>query len=115
MPENLRFKEMKLKHSDIQARKRSDMTAILWREKRETPILMDIHKALAEGNFCNVRGSTMKPIIVANKTVTWVMWVRQKDGKQQVHKPSHMQVDEEIILPSVRPGYSEEFHSSVFM
>jgi len=42
----------------------ADLTAILWRDKRDVCMLTNIHNAPAEGNFCNETGKAIKPQIV---------------------------------------------------
>jgi len=51
---------------DLQVRTRGDLTAIMWRDKRDVRILTNIHDPPAEGNFCNNNGKTIKPQIVAD-------------------------------------------------
>jgi hypothetical protein len=63
MPQDLKPKT-KLKRGDIRVRTRADLTAILWRDKRDVRVLSNIHNAPAEGNFCNERGKAIKPQIV---------------------------------------------------
>ena len=53
---------------DLQVWTRVDLTAILWREKRNVCILTNIHDAPAEGNFCDNNGKAIKPQIVADYT-----------------------------------------------
>jgi hypothetical protein len=55
---------MKLKRGDICVRTRADLTAILWRDKRDICMLTKIHDASAEGNFCIDGGKVIKPQIV---------------------------------------------------
>ena len=43
-----------------------DLTAILWKEKRNIRILTNIHDASAEGNFCDNNGKAIKLQIVAD-------------------------------------------------
>jgi len=64
MPQDLRPKTTKLKRGDIRARTRADLTAILWRDKRDVCMLTNIHSAPAEGNFCNQGGKAIKLQIV---------------------------------------------------
>ena len=64
MPQDLKPKTTKLKRGDIHVRTRADLTAILWRDKRDVCTLTNIHNAPAEGNFCNERGIAIKPQIV---------------------------------------------------
>jgi len=51
-------KKMKLKQGDI--------TEILWSDKRNIQVLMNIHGAPTEGNFCNDQGNAIKPPIVVD-------------------------------------------------
>jgi len=51
---------------DLQVRTRGDLTAILWRDKRDICILTNIHDPPAEGNFCNNNGKAIKPQIVVH-------------------------------------------------
>jgi len=64
MPQDLRPKTTKLKRGDIRVRTRADLTAILWRDKRDVCMLTNIHSAPAEGNFCNEGRKAIKPQIV---------------------------------------------------
>jgi hypothetical protein len=64
MPHDLRPKNMTLKRGDIKVRTRDDLTAILWKDKRVTFILTNMHNAPAEGNFCDEQGYALKPLIV---------------------------------------------------
>ena len=64
MPQDLALKTTKLKRGDIHVRTRADLTAILWRDKRNVSMLTNIHNAPVEGNFCNERGRAIKPQIV---------------------------------------------------
>ena len=74
MPQDLRLKTTKLKRGDIRVRTRDDLTAILWRDKRDVCMLTNIHNAPAEDNFCNERGKAIKPQIVMD--YNHHMWIR---------------------------------------
>jgi hypothetical protein len=60
MPQDLKPKTTTLKRGDIHVRTKADLTAILWRDKRDVCMLTNIHNAPAEGNFCNERGKAIK-------------------------------------------------------
>ena len=45
--------DIKIERGDIRIRTRAALTAILWWDTRDICTLMNIHAALAEGNFCN--------------------------------------------------------------
>jgi len=64
MPQDLAPKTTKLKMGDIHVRTRADLTAIVWRNKRDIYMLTNIHNAPAEVNFCNKGGKDIKPQIV---------------------------------------------------
>jgi len=64
MPQDLAPKTTKLKRENIRTRTRADLTAIVWRDKRDIYMLTNIHNAPAEGNFCNGGGKAIKPQIV---------------------------------------------------
>jgi hypothetical protein len=63
IPQDLAPKTMKLKRGDIRVRTGADLTAILWRDKRDI-CMLNIYDAPAEGNFCIDRGKAIKPQIV---------------------------------------------------
>jgi len=64
MPQVLGHKKMT--REDLQLRTRCELTAILWRDKRDVSILTNIHDPPEEGNFCNNNGKAIKPQIVAD-------------------------------------------------
>ena len=64
MPQDLAPKTTKLKRGDIRVRTRADLTAMLWRDKRDVCMLMNIDSSPAEGNFCNGGGKAIKLQIV---------------------------------------------------
>ena len=66
MPQDLGTKRMTLKRGDLQVRTRSDLTPILWRDKRDIRILTNIHDTPAEGNFFDTNRKAIKPQIVAD-------------------------------------------------
>lgn len=66
MPRDLESKKMELKRGDIKVRTRGDLTAILWRDRKDVHMLTNIHAAPAEGNFCNQGGKAVTPLIVAD-------------------------------------------------
>jgi hypothetical protein len=64
MPQDLALKSTKLKRGDIHVRTRADLTAILWRDKRDICVLTNIYNDPAEGNFCNDGRKAIKPQIM---------------------------------------------------
>jgi hypothetical protein len=61
MPLDLRHKKIKLKWGDMRVQTRGDLTAVVWRDKRDIHILTNIHNPPAEGNFNNGKENTIKP------------------------------------------------------
>ena len=43
-----------------------ELTAVVWRDKRDVGMLTNIHNPPSEGNFRDERGNAMKPAIVAD-------------------------------------------------
>ena len=65
MPKDLKHKTLILKRGDIRVRTRGDLTAVVWRDKRDVGTLTNIHDLPSEGNFRDEQGNT-KPAIVAD-------------------------------------------------
>jgi hypothetical protein len=63
MPGDFRSKTLKQKWSDIGFRVSGDMTAVVWKEKRDVHTLTNIRDPPEEGNFC-VDRNALKPAIV---------------------------------------------------
>ena len=66
MPQDLGPKRMTLQWGNLQVQTRGDLTAILWRDKRDVCILTNMHNAPVEGNFCDNNGRTIMPQIVTD-------------------------------------------------
>ena len=64
MPQDPALKTTKLKRGGIRIRTRADLTAVLWWDKRDVCMLMNIDSSPAEGNFCNGGGKAIKLQIV---------------------------------------------------
>ena len=64
MPQDLGPERMT--QGDLQVWTWGDLTAILWRDKRDVRILTNIHDPPSEGNFCDNNGKAIKPQIVAD-------------------------------------------------
>jgi hypothetical protein len=63
MPQEFR-KTMKLRWGDIRTRVRSNLTAMIWKDKRHVNMLMNMNHPPAEGNFCDKHGNVLKPAII---------------------------------------------------
>ena len=64
MPQDLGPKRMTW--DDFQVQTRGDLTAILWKDKRDVRILMNIQDPPAEGNFCSNNRKAIEPRIVVD-------------------------------------------------
>jgi hypothetical protein len=53
MPQDIGHKKMELKWGDIQVRIRGDLTAVVWRDKRDVHMLTKVRNSHAAGNFCD--------------------------------------------------------------
>jgi hypothetical protein len=53
MPDDFRSKTLRLKQGDIRARTYGDLTAVVWKDKRDLHMLANIHVSPTEGNFCD--------------------------------------------------------------
>ena len=56
--------KMKLKRDDLKTKVKSNLTAIVWKDKQNVNILMNIHPPPLEANFCDKQGKTTKQAII---------------------------------------------------
>jgi len=66
MPKDIKPKTLRLKCGDIRVRTRGDLTAVVWKDKRDVYLLTNIHDPLREGNHRDEHGNAIKPAIVAD-------------------------------------------------
>jgi len=66
MPKDLKPKTLRLKRGDIRVRTRGDLTAVVWKYKRDVCFLTNIHDPPRDGNYRNEHGNAIKPAIVAD-------------------------------------------------
>ena len=66
MPKDLKHKTLRLKRGDIRVRTRGELTAVVWRDKRDVGMLTNIHDPPSEGNFQDEHGNAIKPAIVVD-------------------------------------------------
>lgn len=64
MPRDLGWKNLRLKWRDIQVRTRGELTALIWKNKRDIHMLTNVHDARADSNFCDDNGNALKPATV---------------------------------------------------
>jgi len=55
---------MKLKKGELKTKVKGNMTAIVWKDKGNVNILMNMHCPALEGNFCDEHGKAVKPAII---------------------------------------------------
>ena len=65
-PRTSKPKTLRLKHGDIRIRTRVDLTAVVWRDKRDVCLLTNIHNPPKECNYCNELENAIKPAVVAD-------------------------------------------------
>jgi len=66
MPKNLKPKTLRLTLGDIRVRTRGDMTAVVWKDKRDVCLLTNIHDPPREGNYRDKHGNAIKLAIVVD-------------------------------------------------
>jgi hypothetical protein len=64
MPRDLLLQSNRLKRGGILSRTRDDLTAMVWRDKRDVHILTHMRHPPASGNFCDEHGNAIKPEII---------------------------------------------------
>jgi hypothetical protein len=64
MPHDLILPNKRLKRGDVRSRTRDDLTAILWKDKRDMYVLTNMHNPPPTGNFCDEDGNALKPQII---------------------------------------------------
>jgi len=66
MPTDLNPKTLRLKRGDIRVRTRGDLTAVVWKDKRDVCLLTNIHDPPREGNYRDEHRNAIKLAIVAD-------------------------------------------------
>jgi hypothetical protein len=56
--------KLKLKCGDVRTKVRDDLTALLWKDKRDVLMLTNMHPAPKEGNYCDEYGNAIRPKII---------------------------------------------------
>ena len=64
MSHDFRPKQLKLKRGDIRVKTRGDLTALVWKDRRDVYMLTNMDPPPAEGNFCDDSSRPVKPHIV---------------------------------------------------
>jgi hypothetical protein len=65
MPPDYGPKKLKLKRGDVRVRTRGNLTALVWKDRRDVYIQINTDPPPAEGNFCDDKNRLVKPHIVA--------------------------------------------------
>ena len=66
MTKDHKWKTPRLKHRDIQVRTRGDLTAVVWKDKRDVCLLTNIHDPPREGNYHYEHRNVIEPAIVVD-------------------------------------------------
>ncbi|PNF35737.1 hypothetical protein B7P43_G16133 [Cryptotermes secundus] len=66
LPDDFRRRQFQLMKGDIRVRVRWNLTALVWKDKRDVYMLTNMHCPPAEGNFFDEHGNAMKPAIVVD-------------------------------------------------
>ena len=61
---------MKIKRDDLKNKVKGNLTATVWKDKRNGHLMMNMLSPPLEGNFYEEHGKAMKPAIVDK----WGMW-----------------------------------------
>jgi hypothetical protein len=51
---------MKLQKGDLKTQVKGNLTAVMWKDKQNVNILMNMHSSPSEGNFCVEHGKAVK-------------------------------------------------------
>jgi hypothetical protein len=57
---------MTLKRGDLNTEVKGNLTAIVWKGKRNVNILTNMHSPPTKGNFCDECGKAVKPTMIRN-------------------------------------------------
>ncbi|PNF39361.1 hypothetical protein B7P43_G18177 [Cryptotermes secundus] len=66
LPDDFRRRQFRLKKGDIRVRVRRNLTALVWKDKRDVHILTNMNCPPAEGTFRNEHGNAIKPSVVVD-------------------------------------------------
>lgn len=66
--------QMKLKSGDLKTKVKSSLTGIIWKDKRNVNIMMNMCSPPLDSNFCDEDGKAVKPATIQNYRDTREMW-----------------------------------------
>ena len=116
MPKDLKPKTLRLKRGDIRVRTRGDLTAMVWKNKRDMCLLTNIHDPPREGNYHNEHRNVIKLAIVAD----YNRHMGQVDNSDRLAN-SYMasrrtwKWKKKLFFPPVRPGHCQQLHPFIFI
>jgi len=115
MPKDLRPKTLRLKRGDIRVRTRGDLTAVVWKDKRDVRLLTNIHDRPREGNYCDEHGNAIKPAIVAdyNRHMGHVDSTDRMANSYMASRRTWKWTKK--LFPPVGPDHCQQLHPFIFM
>jgi hypothetical protein len=66
---------------------------MIWRDKQDVNILINMYHPSINGNFCDDRGNALKPEIVQDSNKRGLHWLRGQDDCQLFITTPDMEVD----------------------
>ena len=90
MPKDLEPTTLRLKRGDIRVRTRGDLTAVVWRDKRDVCLLTNIHDPPTEGNYRDKHGNAIKPAIVENSQQNPLQIKRKKHVHEKKNRVENL-------------------------
>jgi len=106
---------LRLQRGDIRVRTRGDLTAVVWRDKRDVCLLTNIHDPSREGSYRNEHGNARKPTIVADYN-RQIGHVDNADRMAKSHTVSRRILSgEKSVFPHVGPEHCQKLHPFIFM
>jgi len=100
----------------FELRTRGDLTAVVWKDKRDVCLLTNIHDPPREGNYRDEHGNTIKLAIVVNYN-HHMGHVDNSDRLANSYKASRRRWKwtTKLFSPRVRPGHCQQLHPLIFM
>jgi hypothetical protein len=108
MPHDLIPPNKRLKCGDVHSRTRDDLTAILWKDKRNVYVLTNMYNPPPTGNFCDEDGNALKPQIIQdyNQNMRFVDKGDRMMNSYSIHRQSWKWTKNFFPLP--RHDYFEQ-------
>jgi hypothetical protein len=103
MPPDFAPKNLKLKRGNVKVRTRGNLTALVWKDRRDVYMLTNMDPPPAEGNFCDGNNRPVKPRIVARYN-RHMGYIDNSDRMANSYSMSKIQHTLLLCLCSVRKG-----------